>query len=546
MDNRILKTILTLTVIMPFMAFAEPNGGTRGYECVETEHQRDTLSRTYNAVASLPYGEGEIFAWEDIEPGDEPSCGNAKFNERFFDSEIIKNAGFRTKRVASRAADEIAYKDITLSAPGSLASMLGDEINEIDSLVVRGPINAEDLHTIWSSSFYGRLTVANLEYTQIAGNRIPKNAFWYQSEQYTPGSEYINCIHLRRIILPEGLEEIGEGAFCYAIDLEDVNFPSSLKAIRRRCFSDCISLNVNPLVIPEGVEEIGYMAFVNCKSLTGKVVLPTTLKRINDGAFFSTKITECNFPDGLEEIGDGAFYATRLKEAILPNSCQSFPGDSHFALNYELEKMRFPEGLKVIPNSFVDNCIKMTEFIMPNSIEVIDDRAFWQCGALKELHLSSNLKSIGLEGLYYCKGLKTISFPSTLESLGAESCLYWKRIESIYCAAKIPPICIDSELNPGDTPFGEYGSDFVNRTPQDTPVYVPIGSADLYRNAWGWNYFTNFIETDNFPSAGIYNITVNDNEKDSEAPLYDLCGRKVMNPQTGSIYIQSGKKILIK
>lgn len=93
-----------------------------------------------------------------------------------------------------------------------------------------------------------------------------------------------------------GLEEIGEGAFCYAIDLEDVNFPSSLKAIRRRCFSDCISLNVNPLVIPEGVEEIGYMAFVNCKSLTGKVVLPTTLKRINDGAFFSTKITECNFP----------------------------------------------------------------------------------------------------------------------------------------------------------------------------------------------------------------------------------------------------------
>lgn len=262
MDNRILKTILTLTVIMPFMAFAEPNGGTRGYECVETEHQRDTLSRTYNAAASLPYGEGEIFAWEDIEPGDEPSCGNAKFNERIFDSEIIKNAGFRTKRVASRATDEIAYKDITLSAPGTLASMLGDDINEIDSLVVRGPINAEDLHTIWSSSFYGRLTVANLEYTQIAGNRIPKNAFWYQSEQYTPGSEYIDCIPLRRIILPEGLEEIGEGAFCYAIDLEDVNFPSSLKAIRRRCFSDCISLNVNPLVIPEGVEEIGYMAFV--------------------------------------------------------------------------------------------------------------------------------------------------------------------------------------------------------------------------------------------------------------------------------------------
>ena len=89
MENQILKSILILTVIMPFVVFAKLNGGTGGYECGETGHPSDTLSRTYNAAASLPYGEGEIFAWEDIEPSDEPSCGNAKSNERFFDSEII-------------------------------------------------------------------------------------------------------------------------------------------------------------------------------------------------------------------------------------------------------------------------------------------------------------------------------------------------------------------------------------------------------------------------------------------------------------------------
>ena len=185
----------------------------------------------------------------------------------------------RNARVMKPTRSEVRYKDITLVQPGTLASVLGDEINDIDSLVVRGPINADDFHTIWSSSFYGGLSVANLEYAQIAGNRIPKNAFWYQSEQYTPGSEYIDCIPLRRIILPQGLVEIGEAAFCYAIGLEDVNLPSSLRAINKRSFSDCISLNVNPLVIPEGVEEIGHMAFVNCKSLTGKVILPTTLKK---------------------------------------------------------------------------------------------------------------------------------------------------------------------------------------------------------------------------------------------------------------------------
>lgn len=450
----------------------------------------------------------------------------------------------RVKKVPTRS--EVRFKDVTLTESGTLESALGDEINNIDSLVVRGPIDAADLHTIWSSSFYGGLTVANLEYAQVQDNRLPKDAFWYPSEQLTPGAGYIDCIPLRRIILPEGLEEIGERAFAYAIDLKDINFPSSLKAIRRRCFSDCISLNVNPLVIPEGVEEIGYMAFVNCKSLTGKVVLPTTLKRINDGAFFSTKITECNFPDGLEEIGDGAFYATRLKEVILPNSCQSFPGGDHFALNYELEKVRFPGNVKLMPNSFVDNCIELKEFIIenPNAIEEIGDRAFWQCGKLQELQLSSKLKSIGREGLYYCKGLKTIYFPSTLETLGAESCEYWKNVKSIYCAAEIPPVCIDSELNPGSTPFGDYGDDFVNRTPQDTPVYVPIGSAELYRNAWGWNYFTNFIETDDFPSSGIREV--DNGRKEPSAIIYDVFGKKVDKPVPGNIYIRDGKKFILK
>lgn len=450
----------------------------------------------------------------------------------------------RVKKAPTRS--EVRFKDVTLTESGTLESALGDEINNIDSLVVRGPIDAADLHTIWSSSFYGGLTVANLEYAQVQDNRLPKDAFWYPSEQLTPGAGYIDCIPLRRIILPEGLEEIGERAFAYAIDLKDINFPSSLKAIKRRCFSDCISLSVNPLVIPEGVEEIGYMAFVNCKSLTGKVILPTTLKKISDGAFFSTKISECNFPDGLQEIGDGAFYATRLKEAILPNSCQSFPGSDHFALNYELEKVRFPDGLKQIPGSFVDNCTVLKEFIMenPNTIEEIGERAFWQCGSLQGLPLFSNLKTIGTYGLFYCKGLKSIYFPSTLETLGVESCKNWKNITSIYCAAKIPPVCIDSDINPGCTPFGKYGNDFVNRTPQDTPVYVPIGSAELYRNAWGWNYFTNFIETDDFPSSGIKQV---DNcRKEPSAIIYDVFGKKVDKPVPGNIYIRDGKKFILK
>ena len=99
---------------------------------------------------------------------------------------------------------------------------------------------------------------------------------------------------------------------------------------------------------------------------------------------------------------------------------------------------------------------------------------------------------------------------------------------------------MESTLNIGYTPFGQYGSDFVNETPQKIPVYVPVGSADLYRNAWGWDYFTNYIETD---FSGI-NECLSDKE-DDQKDIYDLFGRKVTTPIPNQIYIVNGKKFIV-
>ncbi|WP_223925313.1 hypothetical protein [Prevotella lacticifex] len=67
-------------------------------------------------------------------------------------------------------------------------------------------------------------------------------------------------------------------------------------------------------------------------------------------------------------------------------------------------------------------------------------------------------------------------------------------IQHIYCKAQIPPSC-------GKVVFGPDELEPEFNTPSDIPVYVPKGTADLYRNAVGWNYFTNFIETDDFPTS---------------------------------------------
>lgn len=430
--------------------------------------------------------------------------------------------------------------DITSKA-GNLAGALGDNIYNVDSLVVRGTVDAADIRTLWDASFKGRLSVINLENAEIENGIVPEDAFWHQNEQLDPSGEFINTIHIRRIILPDGVKRIEEGAFMYCINLEEINIPSSLQYLGTYAFSDCVSLKTDPLIFPEGFERFGQLVFSDCSSLTGKVVLPSTIKEIDDGAFFRSKITSINLPEGLERIGLAAFYACRLEDIWIPNSCQDLSSPTLFQQNYFLKRIHLPEGLDRIPNSFASACFKLQEVNIPSSVKSIGKTAFQQCHSLKKIELPNGLETIEKDAFWHCDSLEQIVFPATLKMLGQESCSYIPELKRIYCMASEPPVCEESTLNPGDTPFGDYDPVHNLSTPNDIPVYVPVGTAEKYRKAWGWDRFTNFIETDDFPTA-IHNVTIE--HSNSNNRIYDLNGREVINPQKGQVYIKNGKKTL--
>lgn len=430
---------------------------------------------------------------------------------------------------------DFKYLDIT-SHGGDLAKMLGDNIYIVDSLVVRGTVDDTDFNTLWDASFNGRLSVINLENAEVENGVIPEDAFWH-SEQLNIEEGYITLIHLRRIILPNGIKRIEESAFSYVVNLEDVNIPSELQYIGPSAFEQCENLKTDPLVFPEGFEKLDRAVFANCMSLTGKVVLPSTIKEIGEAAFWHAKISSINFPDGLEEIGNSAFSACRLKEVHIPNSCQHL-GIFAFNRNLELKKMHLPDGIERIPNNFAYACTSLSHVNIPSSVKSIGKEAFESCWCLNDVELPLGLESIEKNAFQSCYAFEQLVFPATLNFLGEECCTYLTGVKRIYCMASEPPVCEMSTLNIGYTPFGEYDSP---STPNDIPVYVPVGTAEKYRKAWGWDYFTNIIETDDFPTA-IHNVTTE--HYDSKNCVYDLMGRKVINPQKGQVYIKNGKKTL--
>lgn len=71
--------------------------------------------------------------------------------------------------------------------------------------------------------------------------------------------------------------------------------------------------------IPEGVECIRTKAFYKCSDIRS-LTLPSTLKTIEEKAFFRCSITEITLPDGLQTIGKDAFAYTGLKAIDIPAS----------------------------------------------------------------------------------------------------------------------------------------------------------------------------------------------------------------------------------
>ncbi len=195
-----------------------------------------------------------------------------------------------------------------------------------------------------------------------------------------------------------------------------------------------------------------------------------SLNTIKELAFYNTRVEKVNFPEGLEHIKAAAFYGCDLIEAILPGTLKEL-SDGTFSMCPKLKEIKIAEGITKIPFDFVSYCQSLEKVNIPKSVTVIEDDAFSFCS------------------------LDSIVFPATIEYIGKGAFKDLKKLKKIYSMSPMPPVCYyDPMVNFGDGPFG--GS-----TPSDIPVYVPIGSGEKYREAFGWNYFTNIIETDKFPTG---------------------------------------------
>lgn len=501
MKNRILISILCLMIATPFLASAHT-------DIINPSGNHD--------LVALPAVVSEHSQSEELS---------------------FKGFGFSYKQDATvRNSNGIESFKAVLKESGTLSAVLGEHIYEIESITVEGPMNDADFNTLWESSFNGQLKIIDLEHAEIEGDKIPDRALFHVDAQMDWETWTVTTIPLEKIVFPADVTEIGEFAIAYAISLNELKLPKALQKIDKLAFTDCISLTSEQLVFPENLEVIGNQAFYQCRGLKGKITLPESLKAIGCAAFYTCKITEINFPQSLEFLGCMAFANSELGKAILPDNCMLCSDGGQFYNNWYLAEAHLPDNSTIVPPDVFLGCFSLKEVNVPSHTVTIGEFAFDET-KMSTIDFPGTLESIEQNAFQNCNKLTTIVLPASLKILADRAFALCGSLTSIWCKATVPPVYVPAQGYESDrTPFTG-----VNPA---TPVYIPVGTKLQYMTAPGWDYMTNFIETDDFPSAGVDCITIDRNAHDNS--FYDLFGRKVEKPISGNIYIHSGKKVLIK
>lgn len=195
----------------------------------------------------------------------------------------------------------------------------------------------------------------------------------------------------------------------------DLVLPASLKHINNSAFSECSHiLNV---FFNDNLISIGDSAFKNCTNISGKITIPNTTLIVGEHAF-----GDCSNIDtliiGANNISASAFEnCTRLRLLEINNAihigsnsfnnCQSISG--HLFL---------PQCLQFIDNGAFQECDQIISVSINNASTTLGDSAFANCDRLVTVNMGDSVRSIGNSAFQSCFRLNNLQMGNTVTRIG--------------------------------------------------------------------------------------------------------------------------------
>ncbi len=211
--------------------------------------------------------------------------------------------------------------------------------------------------------------------------------------------------------------------------------------------------NITEVILPDGVQTIGNNTFRYCSSLE-KVFIPCTVTSIGDGAFYDCTALKTVEYDGTEAdratitVGSDNEYLTNATWNCAEAGCIHDFGDDNLcdlcgadtyagAYTYTVENgeatltgvngdiagnIVLPATLGGYPVTAIGSDAfycrdQITSVVIPYGVTTIGDAAFYYCGALAEVNLPDSVTNIGNNVFCWCTSLTEITLPPCVTSI---------------------------------------------------------------------------------------------------------------------------------
>lgn len=272
----------------------------------------------------------------------------------------------------------------------------------------------------------------------------------------------------KKIVIKEGVTEIGIGAFYQCTSLVEVELPSTLKVIGLRAFEGCNSLE--NITLPEKLKKIDHGAFSRCSKLE-KINIPKSVSEISGWCFVGCyRLNEITVDEENPNFCgvDGVLFTEDMTTLVkypggngrdtytVPNTVKVI-GDKAFEYAYSIRYIYLPDGLTRIgidafsntwlyDNEFnnvkgcfyIDKCLILfrdkdaAECYVRPSTRLIADGAFVACRNLKSIELPDSLEYIGTNTFSWCSSLESVSASNSLKWIGEYAFFDCTELKNVY------------------------------------------------------------------------------------------------------------------